>query len=186
MPPHACKEFSPRHPPHLIQTPVSTWPLLKLAVAEEDLRFTQGACDSEGLEVSSRPMSPLTELESDSSGCEAPEIDTSERHAPSVNLGTASVEKRRRNAAAGRRRAKKRVKSTSSGHGPHSYAANPPVVKHRAEELPPLNTPIDAAQLPASGSGAWVGKRQKGTKKTLWTVPELLQDGFEVIEWDGG
>jgi hypothetical protein len=71
---------------HLIQTPVDAQPLLQLAVAEEDLRFAQGACDSDGLGVSSCPTSPLTELESDRRGFDAPEIDASDRHAPSVNL----------------------------------------------------------------------------------------------------
>ena len=56
---------------------------------------------------------------------------------------------------------------------------------HHAEELPPLNIQIDAGDFPASGSGAWVGKRKKGAKNTPWTVPELVQDGFEIIEWDG-
>ena len=195
MPLRSGKEFAPYLLPRVfhwkptpadsIPTTIDALPLLQLAVANEDRRFEQGGDDSEGLGVSSRPASPLTESESESDTCGPPEFNTSDQPTLNVIPSAVPIEKRRKNAAAKNRRAKKRAKSATSAHGPHTYAANPPMVKHHAEKLPPLNVQIDAADFPASGSGAWVGKRKKGTRKTPWTVPELLQNGFKVIEWDG-
>jgi hypothetical protein len=172
-------------PADAIPTAVDVQPLLQLAVASEDRRFEQGANDSEDLGVSSRPASPLTESESEDNVFDAPEFNASDQPTPNVASTSVPIEKRHRNAAASQRRMKKRVKSATSGHGPHTYAANPSMATHHAEELPPLNVPIDAEHFPASGLGAWVGKRKQGAKKMPWTVPELLQNGFKIIEWDG-
>ena len=56
---------------------------------------------------------------------------------------------------------------------------------HHAEELKPLHVSMDAEGFPASGSGAWVGQCKKGAKKKPWTVSDLVQDNFDIIEWDG-
>jgi hypothetical protein len=93
--------------------------------------------------------------------------------------------KKRRNTGANKRRAKKRARLASSGHKPHSYAANPSTAKYRAEELKPLRVPEDANDFPASGSGSWVGLRKSGDKKEPWSVSDLVKDDFTFIEWDG-
>lgn len=147
------------------------------AVACEDDRFEQGVGDSEGLEVLLRPLSPLTEIESDDEA-EAPDLIL-------PSSGLQSVDKKRRNAAANKRRAKRRRRLASSGHRPHDYIADPSTATHHAEELQPLRVPMDAKDFPASGSGSWVGQRQKGAKQEPWTVPELAKENFTFIEWDG-
>jgi hypothetical protein len=165
-----------------ISTTVSAEPLVKAAIACDDERFEHGADDSEGLGVCSRPPSPLTEYDLD-------ELDDDQ--APNSPLpagassGPQSLKKKRWSTGAEQRRARKRVKAASSGHRPHTYATNPATVAYYTEELPPLQVPVDAEDFPASGSGSWVGKRQNGTKKTPWTVPELLEDNFTILEWDG-
>jgi len=163
-----------------IPTPVDFQPLVELAVANEDQRFEQGADDSEGLGVSSRLTSPLTDFEPDDN-----KFDTADQLPQNAAPSSGPVEKRCRNAAANARRRKKRAKMAGSGHRPHVYAANPSTAMHHAEELPPLKVPVSTEHFPASASGSWVGKHKKGTKSTPWTVPELLKEGFDIVAWDG-
>jgi len=79
------------------------------------------------------------------------------------------------------------AKAAASGHGPHTYAGNPTTSTHYTEELPPLQTPVDAASFLAASSGSWIGRRTctADSKKNPWTVPELLKDEFTIVEWDG-
>ena len=162
-----------------VLTTFDVQPLIQVAMANEDQCFKSRANNFEGVGVSSRPISPLTELESED-GLELP-------NQPLRNFGpgTAHVEKKRRNAAAHVHHAKKRVKAAASGHGPHTYAASPSTATHHSEDLPPLQVPVDAGSFSASGSGSWTGKCKKGTKKAPWTLPELLKEDFAIVEWDG-
>jgi hypothetical protein len=170
--------YHPRTPPgNPIPTSIDVEPLLQGAAALEDLRFEQEEDDSEGLGVTSRPSSPLTEVESESEA-EAPSQ-------PPPGLGAESGAKKRRNAGAKKRRAKKRAKVASSGHQPHAYAANPSVTMHRSVELKPLRVSEDAGNFPASGSGSWVGLRKSGARKKAWTTSELVERNFTFVEWDG-
>jgi hypothetical protein len=170
--------FHPRSlPENPISTSVNVEPLLQGAAALEDLRFEEGVGDTEGLGVTSRPPSPLTENESED-GTEVPAQ-------PHPSFGTQSGAKKRRNAGANKRRAKKRATLASSGHQPHTYAAHPSTAKHHAEELQPLRVTADAKDFPASGSGSWVGQRKSGAKKEPWSVPDLEENKFTFIEWDG-
>jgi hypothetical protein len=164
-----------------LSTLVDAEPLIQIAAAREDERFEQGADDSEGLGVSLRPLSPLTEFESDD------EANVPDQPPQSVgpNSGAGSVEKKRRNAATSKRRSKKRARIASSGHGPHVYAAKPSTATHHAKAQSPLEAPTDAESFPASSSGSWVGRRSKGAKNKPWTMPELLDAGFSAVEWDG-
>ena len=174
--PYTLKIASGPRPLHQdpITTAVDVEPLLQVAIIQENLRFDQGEDDSEGLGVSSRPPSPLSENE--------PEDDAEQQHPTS---GPQQPSKKRRNSATNKCRARKRVKLASSGHQPHTYAANPSTTMHHAEKQRPLRISADAGQFPASGSGSWVGLRKKGAKKTPWTVSELIEKGFTFIEWDG-
>lgn len=160
-----------------IATSVDVEPLLQGAAALEDARFEQGADDSEGLGVTSRPSSPLLEVEA-----VEPE-DTGLAACPSSGLQSGA--RKGRNAGASLRRAKKRARIASSGHQPYTYFAKPSTVTHHAEELKPLRVSVDAESFPASGSGAWVGRREKGVKKKPWTVPDLVQKNFNIVEWEG-
>jgi hypothetical protein len=189
MPPRSGQDFTPyilqelrcwkATPADPILTPVDVQPLIRHAVEIEDRRFESGVGDLEGLGFSSRPMSPLTELESDD------ELVLPNQRPRHFGPGPDHVEKKRRNSAAHARRAKKRVKAAASSHGPHGYAANPSTALHHSEDLPPLRVPVDASNLPTSGSGSWTGKRKKGAKKSPWTLPELHEEDFVIVEWDG-
>ena len=163
-----------------VSTSVNLEPLIQAATALEDTHFEQGLPDCEGLGVSPRPPSPLTECESDTE----PQV-SDHREDPSVDHQPESVEKKHRSASAKNRRAKKRAKTAASGHQPHAYAANPSTVKHHVKESDAVHVVADAGSFPAAGSGSWVGKRTEGAKGTPWTLPELLDEGFMVIEWDG-
>jgi hypothetical protein len=166
-----------------VATSVDLEPLIQAASALEDERFEQGFSDCEGLGVSTRPPSPLTECETDAE----PE---SCRITPKTSLQTpASVGQMKKNVAAvaaKNHRAKKRAKTAASGPpAAYAYVANPSTVKHHVKESDAIHVAADAGGFSAAGSGSWVGKRKDGVKKTPWTVPELLDEGFEVIEWDG-
>ena len=197
MPLRSGREFLPYALKHVsvwkatqtspVSTSVDAQPLVRDAVAREDHRFEEGADDSEGLGVSSRPLSPLTESDSD--------VDDDQPH-PRVTEVPGPVEWKRKKESAKARRAQKRAKLAASRHGPHAYAASPSTAachaKERpstaachAKELPPLKVSQDAESFPRSGSGSWVGMRKKGTKKEPWTVPELLEEEFTIVEWDG-
>lgn len=177
-----------------IPTQVDVEPLLQSAVARENTRFEQEEDDSEGLGVSSRPTSPLTEIESEEETTPRPPTPTTEFESeeeaempaqplPSPRLQSSA--KKRRYEGAKMRRAKKRVKRATSGHQPHAYAASPSTVAHRAKELKPLQVPADAKSFPAAGSGSWVGVRKDAAKKVPWTVTDLVNGGFTFVEWDG-
>ena len=129
--------------------------------------FEQGADDSEGLGVTSRPSSPLLEVEA-----VGPE-DTGLAAHPSSGLQSGA--RKGHNAGASLRRAKKRARIAPSGHQPYAYVTKPSTVTHHAEELKLLRVSVDIESFPASGSGAWVGRREKGVKKKPWTVPDLVQ-----------
>ena len=172
---HAFRSYAT--PDNPISTPVDVKPLIQSAVAQEDVRFERGEDDSEGLGVTSRPPSPLTDLESDD------EAGASDQPRPSSEMQTGA--KKRRRAGANRRRAKKRTRLATSGHQPHAYAASPYTAKYRAEELKPLRVPEDANDFPASESGSWVGLRKSGAKKKPWSVSDLVEKGFTFVEWDG-
>ena len=162
-----------------ISTRIDVEPLIQSATAQEDARFERGEGDSEGLGVSSRSASPLTDLDSDS---EAGVSGDSCRPCPSSELQSGP---KKRRTGASRRRAKKRVKLATSGHKPHTYAARSSTALYRAEEMEPLRVPEDAKYFPASESGSWVGLRKSGVKKKPWSVSDLVENGFTFIEWDG-
>jgi hypothetical protein len=191
--PYALKRpFHPQPPPqNPISTTVDVEPLLQGAVALEDLRFEQGEDDSEGLGVTSRAPSPSEEVESENEAAASTseEVESENEAAaaaqPHPASGLHSAAKKRRKAAAKGRRAKKRMGLASSGHQPHTYAANPSTVTHHAEEQEPIQVSADADNFPASGSGSWVGWRKGGVKKKPWTVADLVKKDFTFIGWDG-
>jgi hypothetical protein len=115
MPLRSGKEFLPYILKHVslwkatetspVSTAVDVQPLIKEAVTHEDQRFEEGADDSEGLGVSSRPLMPLTESDS--------EVDDDQPH---LHFGEVSgpVEQKRKKESAKNRRAQKRAKLAAS------------------------------------------------------------------------
>jgi hypothetical protein len=184
LPPYYLKRttcplaFAPSDSP--IPTSVDVEPLLQGAAALEDACFEQGEDNSEGLGVTPRPSSPLAKVEPEDTGWG----DVPVQPCPTSSSGMLSGAKGL-NSGASIRRARKRVRLTSSAHQPLAYTAKPSTVTHHAEELMPLRVFVDAESFPASGSGAWVGQHKKGAKKKPWTVPDLVYNNFNFIEWDG-
>lgn len=168
--------------------------------------------DAEGVELSSRPPSPLAEYSYESSVAKedpdaiweppqppstkrAHQIETSTADAPETSSGakrfrndegdaSATPSTDHRKASAKKRRSKKRTSHAQSEHPVSSYAAKPSVVE-RLPTLPALAAKVDAGELPKSLEGSWIGKRVIFERDTPWTLEELLQAGFRVIEWDG-
>ena len=200
----------PPQPELPIQTSVSVDELIHAASDLQDRWFMEGRDDAEGIELSSRPSSPFTEHEPSVAGedtnavWESPQSLGVKRHMefePSVP-GTSSGGKRSRNEeddsntapcalnkdrgklSSNKRCSKKRIAKAQSAHPATSYAAKPSVVE-RLPTLPPLTTSVDAQKLPKSLEGSWIGKRVTHDRDTPWTLDELRQQGFQVVEWDG-
>lgn len=174
-----------------------------------------GGDDAEGVELSSRPASPPTDYEYESSVAEEDsdatresaqppsvkrtrEIEPSTPDAPEqssgakrfrndegdTNTAPPTSKQERRKLSAKQRRSKRRISKAQSEHPVSSYAAKPSVVE-RLPALPPLAGNVDAGELPKSLEGSWVGKRVTHDRDTPWTLEELQQDGFRIVEWDG-
>jgi hypothetical protein len=72
-----------------------------------------------------------------------------------------------------------------SGHAPKKYVANPIMVKACTTESKPIKLSMDAANLPSSSGGSWVGKGKKGAKDKPWTMQEAEEAGLTLAVWDG-
>ncbi|KAJ7096926.1 hypothetical protein C8R44DRAFT_683670 [Mycena epipterygia] len=90
--------------------------------------------------------------------------------------------RQQRNQKAGQaRRKKKRKLNTAS---PYTRRIN---IRHSQDhrELPSHAVDLDSVDLPAAGGGSWVGRRGNGASRRLLTVPELVEEGCEIIHWNG-
>lgn len=168
--------------------------------------------DAEGVELSLRPPSPHAEYEPSLSEEDAdavwespqpPSIKRNREFEPS-SPGPSSGTRRSRNEEGGsgldaaphvsrkehrklsskKKRSMKRIANAQSEHPVTTYVAKPSVVE-RLPDLPPLAANMDAQKLPKSLEGSWVGKRVTHDRDTPWTLNELQQQGFQVVEWDG-
>jgi hypothetical protein len=171
-------------------------PLLQAACKREDARFLTNADDAEGIELSSRPPSPLTPLPSDYESEEhtpplpsvsPPSGDNlhSDRGETTPPGASGSIEKRRKRVGANNRRSRRRIEKATSGHTPHSYIAEPSLVEALTKDTEPIQLEIDASALPSSSTGSWTGRRKKEARTTPWTPEELIELGFTEIVWDG-
>ena len=182
-----------------IRTLIDLDPLLHAACKLEDARFLTNADDAEGIELSSRPPSPLTPLPSD---YESHEEHTSQllplspqsgsgadlnphRRETSTAGVSGSIEKRRKRVGANNRRSRRRIEKATSGHTPQSYAAEPSLVEALTRDTEPIQLDVDASALPSSSTGSWIGRRTKEARTTPWTPEELIKLGFTEIIWDG-
>jgi hypothetical protein len=125
--------------------------LLQVATQLEDAKFENGGGDIDGFELSSRPPSPLTDLEEiDPTGMDEMESSMSQS-------SSATATKKRRKNAAKKRRSLKRIAKARSGHAAASYTANPSVLEN-LEDAPAIEADLRAEELPSSSDGYWVGK----------------------------
>lgn len=154
-----------------ILTPLNLDPLVQTACRLEDVRFVQG---SNTLDLSSRPPSPLTELESSDE-----ELDEDES-----TQAPGSVERKRKQAGAKARRSQKRAKKAMSGHAPETYTVKASLAEKLADSEP-IKLSIDTLTLPASSVGAWIGDTRTQGRGKIPTLQTLKDEGFTVLEWDG-
>src|SRR5271168_4191341 len=152
-----------------IQTSLDLDTLVQPACQREDYHFLGGGGDSEGVDVSSRPPSPLTPLESEEELAGVP----------------GQIERKRKRVAAKNRRSKRRTAQAMSGHPPERYMANPGMVNARTTESKAIDLGMDAANLPSSSGGSWVGKAKKVVKDKPWTMQEAEEAGLTLAVWDG-
>jgi len=168
---------------------------VQAAAANEFQRFLDGVGDSEGVELGSRPPSPLSEC-SESDESDTGDVPcTNPQTTPSLVCGTSSrspkfsgppaargtVEKKRKAFASKIRRARRRRKDSPAIKA-LEYA---PKLPGRLAPRPSHAVTLDAEDLPKSQSGSWVGLRQEGLRDTPWPLDELLQRSFTLDEWDG-
>ncbi|KAJ7169284.1 hypothetical protein C8R43DRAFT_1121165 [Mycena crocata] len=189
----------------IVCTAVSLDAVLAEAIAAADRREAQ--LDAEGdvaaqqddewedVDILSRPPSPLSSTLSSaptSRSCSPPPTASSSSARPPPPAASSScgahqrshpsqfeAEHKRRGAAA-RRSARNRKRAAKS---PYEFA---PDMRYSQDyrEQSPHSVDFDAAELPRSGGGAWVGPRST-TSRRFYTLPELLEDGYEYVEWNG-
>ena len=172
--------------------------LVQVACDLENARFLADADDAEGIELSSRPPSPLTPLPTDYESDELEADLTPHPSNPQISgafsdpyngratqIPPGSIERKRKRQGAKERRRKKRIEKATSGHAPQNYAANPSLVEALTKDSHPLQLDIDASALPSSSVGAWEGKRAAGKRDTPWTPKELDELGFSEVIWCG-
>jgi hypothetical protein len=183
-----------------IQTSLDLDTLVQPACQREDYHFLGGGGDSEGMDLSSRPPSPLTPLESEEEPppytltVDSYEVDVSSRPpSPLTPLESeeelagvpGQIERKRKRVAAKNRRSKRRTAQAMSGHPPERYMANPGMVNARTTESKAIDLGMDAANLPSSSGGSWVGKAKKVVKDKPWTMQEAEEAGLTLAVWDG-
>jgi hypothetical protein len=149
--------------------------LLQTATRLEDEKFAEGGDDADGFELSSRPPSPLTELEDG-------DISGDEKDHPTAP--GAVTDKERRKKAAKKRRSLRCIARARSGHAATSYTSDPSA-HEKLEYSSAIELRMDVQELASSSKGSWVGKRSQGEKATPWTLEELEERDFTLIEWDG-
>jgi len=180
-----------------IHTLIDLDPLLHAACKLEDARFLTNTDDAEGIELSSRPPSPLTPLPSDYESDEEhtppllavsppPGDNLNPHHREATTPGASgSIEKRRKRVGANNRHSRRRVEKATSGHAPHSYLAEPSLVDALTRDTEPIQLEIDASALPSSSTGSWTRRRKIEARTMPWTLEELIELGFTEIVWDG-
>ncbi|KAJ7046199.1 hypothetical protein C8F04DRAFT_1248454 [Mycena alexandri] len=185
--------------------------LLQQSIADADLHalYLDGLRaddEEEGWEdddVSSRPPSPLTEPPTTPPpsapnsptplACPSPSDPigplnlsaTPAAPSPKSSVpphGSPGIERRRRDEQARLRRARRRQTSAAQST-PYDRSLNP---RHTQEyrRQPSHSTTFDLADAPVA-TGAWVGRRSKKPTGRIRTRQELLEDGDELVEWNG-
>ncbi|KAJ7736135.1 hypothetical protein B0H16DRAFT_1730979 [Mycena metata] len=190
----------------IIQTNISLDALLHDAVADDD-RYAaeQDAAksspedawedeDEDEDDVASEsvlpptPPSPLTPISSSSSSSAAPSPHASRPTSPQTSRPTPtagphiSVNKSRARQQHAIRRARRRQRQHVD-ETPYDRQPDPRYSQaHREQE--PHTVHFDLADAPIT-AGAWVGRQRANAERRHRTLPELLDEGGEVIEWNG-
>lgn len=162
-----------------------------MAVHAEDKRFEEDSTDdAEGVELSLRPPSPLSDLDSggldsdsDTVSLSTPEAGPSTKPAPPPG-GSEKARKRKRSNQQ-RKEKRTRLAKDSTFHPAECYAAQPRVADTKLKEGKVYKILGDVSRLPMTSGGSWIGKKQQGIGDEPWTLPTLMNAEFEYLEWNG-
>lgn len=161
-----------------------------MAVHAEDKRFEEDDMDdAEGVELSLRPPSPLTDLDpdldsdSDTGSLGTPEAGQITQAAPPPG----GAEKARKRKRSNQQRKKKRARSAkdSTLHPAELYTAQPRVATSKLKEGKVYKISGDISNLPTTSGGSWIGKKQQGIGDEPWELPTLMDAKFKYLEWNG-
>ncbi|KAJ7030783.1 hypothetical protein C8F04DRAFT_1263474 [Mycena alexandri] len=181
----------------VIWTKISLDALLHDAIADDD-RYAaeQDAAnslpedaweDEDEDNVASDSALPLTPLSSSSSST-LPSPEASRPTSPQASHPISpagphiSIDKSRARLQQSLRRARRR-QCQHAGATPYDKQPDPRYSQsHREQEAHTVH--FDLATAPVA-AGAWVGRQRANAKRRLCTLPELLDEGSEVLEWNG-
>ncbi|KAJ7725471.1 hypothetical protein B0H16DRAFT_1736133 [Mycena metata] len=178
----------------IIRTNISLDALLHDAVADDDLYAAEQEAanynpeddwedvDDPDSTLPPSPPSPLTPLTPSSSptssAVPSPQASRPASPAPS----SVPVEKARGKQQAAVRRSRRRQRQ-HAGETPYDKRPDARYSQsHRQQESHTVH--FDLADAPAA-AGAWVGRQRANATHRLRTLPELLDEGGEVVEWNG-
>ncbi|KAJ7713570.1 hypothetical protein B0H16DRAFT_1743272 [Mycena metata] len=177
----------------IIRTNISLDALLHDAVADDDIYAAEQEAanynpeddwedvDDPDSTLPPSPPSPLTPLTPSSPTSSAVPSPQASRTA-SPALSPVPVEKARGKQQAAVRRSRRRQRQ-HAGETPYDKRPDPRYSQsHRQQESHTVY--FDLADAPAA-AGAWVGRRRANAERRHRTLPELLDEGGEVIEWNG-
>ncbi|PPQ96619.1 hypothetical protein CVT26_010682 [Gymnopilus dilepis] len=145
---------------------VDVEPLLVDALGTSALNFEKDAGDNEGNPLTSQPTRPSPRR-------------SSQRISMAI-VKPGAIEKQRRKDKSRARRAWRR-QNTPLPALPLQYRPSNCAAKRHAR-LQFIKGKLDSSKLPA---GIWVGKRRTRPSQRQWTLPELKEEGFRIIEWRG-
>jgi hypothetical protein len=95
-----------------------------------------------------------------------------------------SVDKRRQEAAAAARKRRKRAENALAKCTAFNYAPSN-ITQERLRGVGSTGFAFTADDLPAAGTGSYVGKRRTSKRKRPWTLGDPRSIGFGVRTWDG-
>lgn len=159
------------------------------AVHTEDQHFEEdGWDDAEGVELSLRPPSPLTNLDSDPDS----DSDTASLSVPTRGPNTdvlplpGDVEKTRKRRRSKKQRRDKRIRrARETSHPAELYTTPPRIAENKLEGGKVYRILGDVSKLPTTSGGSWIGKRQQGIGEEPWKLPTLMDANFQYLEWNG-
>lgn len=161
------------------------------AVRREDQMFEDDATDdTEGIELSLRPPSPLTNSDSDSESEESEPNSSSklgftEDNAPPAPPPGGAEKARKRRRSKQKRKEKRIRKAHEIEHPAGVYTAKPRTVQSKLKDGEVYKISGDISNLPTTSGGSWIGKRQQGIGETPWEIPLLMKANFQYLKWNG-
>ncbi|KAF8056177.1 hypothetical protein FPV67DRAFT_1457043 [Lyophyllum atratum] len=148
---------------------------------------TAGQCnpdDSEGALLTDGPTTSHDQLDAGPPTLPPPPSTHPTTRSATASANARNIEARRFSDHKKKQRAEKRIAAAKTSTPYTRPIRSRPAAQARLFASP-LAAGIDAAKLPRTKGGSWIGKRIIPTTKGTYTLEELLAQGFGLIEWDG-